>query len=445
MTTQEFSDQFDILWNNISSNQAPGLNEYEKSVFLTKAQSQLVIEYFNSRIDAVGGGFDGSQKRQYDFSGLIRTESLYDVNTYANRISTPEKLDKRSKVFLFPQNYFLAVNEIISDSRWQYSVMALDYSEYQRLMLKPYNLPVKRAAWRLLTDKKNCNYWREYTDSADPIEEGDNSYRKTETDYMFMSSWADEKRNLKITIKKAGSSAALHGVVNNSTLFVNDSTWGASGLKKIVYLSKVRGADESAAEDAVGNTGLFSRNMAISKRGWLDSYTYEVEIIVDDEIKDDHDAIESIKDGFSALKTYCRDNGIPYTTYDEGDYEDFIKACRHTDGFAMASAPSKYKKFASSNGYTFTTEVIQVPFAEIIGKFVGGISYQLRYVRTLKPIILDDLYNYGDDLTINGVRQKTECILPEECHQEILERAVTLAKIAWQGGTATQAAAQQRN
>ena len=68
MTTQEFSNEFDVLYNNIMSNQAPGLNEYEKSVFLTKAQSQLVNEYFNNRTDGFGGGgFDGSQKRQYDF------------------------------------------------------------------------------------------------------------------------------------------------------------------------------------------------------------------------------------------------------------------------------------------------------------------------------------------------------------------------------------------
>jgi hypothetical protein len=37
MTNPEFSDEFDIYYNNITSNQAPGLNEYEKSVFLTEA------------------------------------------------------------------------------------------------------------------------------------------------------------------------------------------------------------------------------------------------------------------------------------------------------------------------------------------------------------------------------------------------------------------------
>ena len=102
MSTEEFSIQFDVLYNNITSNQAPGLNEFEKSVFLTKAQSQLVIEYFNRRTDAIGGGFDGSEHRQYDFSSIVRTESLFNVNTYKERIRNLEKLNKDSIVFLFP-------------------------------------------------------------------------------------------------------------------------------------------------------------------------------------------------------------------------------------------------------------------------------------------------------------------------------------------------------
>ena len=42
MTTSEFSNEFDVLYNNIASNAAPGINEYEKSVFLTRAQSEIV-------------------------------------------------------------------------------------------------------------------------------------------------------------------------------------------------------------------------------------------------------------------------------------------------------------------------------------------------------------------------------------------------------------------
>lgn len=42
MTVQEFSHEFDVLYNNITNGVAPGVNEYEKSVFLTRAQYQFV-------------------------------------------------------------------------------------------------------------------------------------------------------------------------------------------------------------------------------------------------------------------------------------------------------------------------------------------------------------------------------------------------------------------
>mgnify|MGYP003496152545 FL=1 len=60
MTISEFSNQFDILYNNITSNQAPGLSEYEKSVFLTKAQDYLVTSIYDGNID--GNSFEGTEE-----------------------------------------------------------------------------------------------------------------------------------------------------------------------------------------------------------------------------------------------------------------------------------------------------------------------------------------------------------------------------------------------
>lgn len=75
MTIQEFSDQFDVHFNNITSNQAPGVNEYEKCVYLTKAEKEIVLDYFtaNSKGNNIGQGYDDSAKRQADFSCLMKT------------------------------------------------------------------------------------------------------------------------------------------------------------------------------------------------------------------------------------------------------------------------------------------------------------------------------------------------------------------------------------
>ena len=56
------------------SNQAPGLDEYEKSVFLTKAQDEIVKNYFNPKGNKYQEGFDGNEKRQIDFSMIMRSK-----------------------------------------------------------------------------------------------------------------------------------------------------------------------------------------------------------------------------------------------------------------------------------------------------------------------------------------------------------------------------------
>lgn len=76
MTNLEFSNEFDVLYNNITSNQAPGLNEYEKSVFLTKAQDEIVKGYFNPRTNKTQEGFDASERRQIDFSMITKSISF---------------------------------------------------------------------------------------------------------------------------------------------------------------------------------------------------------------------------------------------------------------------------------------------------------------------------------------------------------------------------------
>lgn len=85
----EFSNEFNVLYNNITSNQAPGLDEYEKSVFLTKAQDEIVKAYFNPKTNKVQEGFDGNERRQIDFSMIMRSK-VYEPKTIIEKNSTGE-------------------------------------------------------------------------------------------------------------------------------------------------------------------------------------------------------------------------------------------------------------------------------------------------------------------------------------------------------------------
>lgn len=106
MTLQEFNTNFDLLYNNIASNQAPGLDEYEKSVFLTNAQLELVKNYFNPKGNKYQEGFDQSPKRQLDFS------TITDLKVYNITDALPNKVvrfNEDSIVFPYNDNFLFII------------------------------------------------------------------------------------------------------------------------------------------------------------------------------------------------------------------------------------------------------------------------------------------------------------------------------------------------
>lgn len=150
MTTQEFSSEFDILYNNIMSNAAPGLDEYEKSVFLTKAQEEILKNYFNPKGNKYQEGFDDNEKRQIDFSKLV---TVITIPSYSN--SQYIKIDDRSLLFLMPNDMLFALNEVceITENNINrlVNVVPISFIEYSRLISKPYKRPLKNQCWRLIS------------------------------------------------------------------------------------------------------------------------------------------------------------------------------------------------------------------------------------------------------------------------------------------------------
>ena len=215
MSVEEMDNMFDVLYNNITSNQAPGLNAYEKSVFLTKGQDEILKNYFNpkSKGNNTQEGFDGSVKRQVDFSMLTtvattsatsytyslvsdktdkdnkpvysRTETTvstpqstysyteaYDANgkvlkdTLGNVLYTRNEgtdvsgfgtplfdMRENTKSITLPSKLMYAINEMVEVTRNNKAVLLqvvpVKFDEYSRLMCKPYKRPLKYQAWRL--------------------------------------------------------------------------------------------------------------------------------------------------------------------------------------------------------------------------------------------------------------------------------------------------------
>lgn len=200
MTNPEFSHEFDILYNNIMSNSAPGLTEYEKSVFLTKAQEEIVKNYFTS---IAGGnkyqqGFDDSHKRQIDFSTLMVDricplkepaplsgsvmDDMYHIFLDGNKYGTaPEAVILGDKKFIKEILFIVSERVYIKSKNDKpsvyYQVVPIKLSELQEKLKKPYNRPLKREVWRIVET---------FNQEDDNIVEDSSSITPNETGFRFI-------------------------------------------------------------------------------------------------------------------------------------------------------------------------------------------------------------------------------------------------------------------
>ena len=171
MTAQEFSNEFDVLYNNIMSNQAPGLDEYEKSVFLTKAQSEIIKYYHNPKGKKYQEGFDRSQRSQVDFSKLMKTYAS------SGTIPTPKTFFRNvtsAYQITWPDDVFVVVNEVVdvtkkNDNRkYRLQVIPIKYDEYLRVSSKPDKQPLKNQAWRIINGENDINLIVGHLNSVSP-------------------------------------------------------------------------------------------------------------------------------------------------------------------------------------------------------------------------------------------------------------------------------------
>lgn len=154
MTKDEFSQEFDILYNNISSNQAPGLTEYEKSVVLTKAQDEIIKNYFTGKPNGnkYQEGIEDSAKRYSDFSCLITVKSIQ-----AQAHSDETSIDARGQICTLPEDLMISLNEKFKIESNEYQVVPITLAEYQRLMSRPSGDPLKRQVWKLMGNSASGN------------------------------------------------------------------------------------------------------------------------------------------------------------------------------------------------------------------------------------------------------------------------------------------------
>lgn len=157
MTTEEFSNEFDTLLNSYSTIEAFGktpstveLDEYEKSVFLTNAQEEIVIGMYNGK-NPFGDSFEGTEEIRRYLSGLIKTYTTTDKKVEYTGLS------KSSVFFELPNDLWFITYEAVNlkddglgcMSGEDISVIPITQDEYHRIRKNPFRGTNERRALRL--------------------------------------------------------------------------------------------------------------------------------------------------------------------------------------------------------------------------------------------------------------------------------------------------------
>ena len=161
MTVQEFSDQFDTLvasyrrFKDFDSKEildSIEFNEYEKSVFLSKAQEDIVKELYSGKY--TGESFEQTEELRRELENLVTQKNYQDTDKQASDILQDTKYIHT--VFNLPNDCLRIVYEQVSwstDSDCLKSFIAdvvpITHDEYWRVRSNPFRGPSSKRVLRL--------------------------------------------------------------------------------------------------------------------------------------------------------------------------------------------------------------------------------------------------------------------------------------------------------
>ena len=188
MSIQEFSDGFDVLIQSYLAKTPFGedtskvnlaFDEYEKSLYLTKAQEELVISLYNGK-NPYGDSFESTEEMRRYLAPLVTEDTLSPIQNNSGVIG----INSNSKFFTLPENLlFITYEDVtVSDGKCgegsKLDVYPVTQDEYHKVKRNPFRGANDRRALRLdlsdgvieVVSKYNVtDYYIRYLRKPDPI------------------------------------------------------------------------------------------------------------------------------------------------------------------------------------------------------------------------------------------------------------------------------------
>lgn len=178
MSLQEFSNQFDVLVDSYRRFKALDskeildsieFNEYEKSVFLTKAQQEIIISLYNGK-NQYQDSFEKTEELRRYLDAIVKTKS-YTVFNDDIISDTVDSLYPGSIFFELPQDLaFITYEQVTFDdsSLGCYNYQTADVTpvtqdEYNRIIKNPFRGPTKYHVLRIDTGDNKVEIISKYT------------------------------------------------------------------------------------------------------------------------------------------------------------------------------------------------------------------------------------------------------------------------------------------
>ena len=159
MTLEGLSNEFDVIINSYDNSQSLVFNEYEKSIYLTKAQEYIIKDLYRN--------YEGTEELNSYLKILIKDK------TYTIEDSTNIELD-------YPDNFLYILKEYANinttcKSNNRVDVLPITQDEYNEVVGNPFRgskskvLRLEENKIKLITDLPIISYTMTYLSNPSPI------------------------------------------------------------------------------------------------------------------------------------------------------------------------------------------------------------------------------------------------------------------------------------
>ena len=154
MTAEEFKEKFNLRYNN-ALGEAPGLDDFEISSYLTIAQEELVKEYYDIDLDP-RSSFELKERSRRILNELVKSETITSSVSSSRGLSQDSKFFEleNDPMFIVLETYKIKSLDSVYNNK-VIEVLPITHDEFMRSYRNPFRKPNKNKAWRVDLSREN--------------------------------------------------------------------------------------------------------------------------------------------------------------------------------------------------------------------------------------------------------------------------------------------------